>query len=134
MSTLPLALIVEDNEDQTLVFTQALTQAGYATEAVLDGLSAQERLKKIRPALILLDLHIAGVNGAALLRQIRSDRRLAETRVILATADAAFADSLRGQADLVLLKPISYIQLQQLASRFLRPTKPLDNPPGTPAS
>ena len=29
MNTKPLALIIEDNEDQNLVFTNALMQAGY---------------------------------------------------------------------------------------------------------
>ena len=32
MSTKPLALIIEDNEDQNLVFTTAMAQAGYSTE------------------------------------------------------------------------------------------------------
>jgi CheY-like chemotaxis protein len=133
MTTLPLALIVEDNEDQNLVFMQALVQAGYATETVVDGPKAQRRLTEIVPFLILLDLHVPGVNGAVLLQQIRSDRRLAQARVILTTADAVFADTLRAQADLVLLKPISFVQLQQLASRFLGRTKPISAQPDDPS-
>ena len=31
---MPLALIIEDNEDQNLVFTTALEQAGYYTESI----------------------------------------------------------------------------------------------------
>ena len=114
----PLALIIEDNQDQNLVFTTALKQAGFETESILEGETAEERLKEIVPNLIVLDLHIPGVHGEKLLRQIRSDQRLKNVRVMLATADASLAQNLQSQADLVLLKPISYSQLTTLANRL----------------
>ena len=119
MNSKPLALIIEDYEDQSLVFTSALEQAGYNTEAIRDGRTAQKRLTEVVPAIVVLDLHMPDINGDVILRQIRSDQRLADVRVILATADAALASSLQPQADLVLLKPISFAQLNQLATRFL---------------
>ena len=130
MSTRPLALIIEDHEDQSLVFTAALERAGYSTEAIRDGLTAQKRLASTSPDMIVLDLHIPGVDGGTLLGQIRSDRRLANVPVILATADAAFASSLQSQADLVLLKPISFSQLSELANRYIRRLEPRNMPPG----
>lgn len=119
METKPLALIIEDNEDQNLIFTTALGQAGYETESIQDGLTAQKRLTEVVPKMIVLDLHLPGIDGMTLLGQIRNDPRLTKARVILATADAALADSLQAQSDLVLLKPISFSQLSLLASRFL---------------
>ena len=115
----PLALIIEDNQDQNLIFTTALDQAGFETESILEGSAAQERLKEIVPNVVVLDLHIPGVHGEILLRQIRSDQRLVDVRVILATADAALADNLQLQADLVLLKPVSFSQLSALAARLM---------------
>jgi CheY-like chemotaxis protein len=115
----PLALIIEDNVDQNFIFTTALNQAGYETESIQDGLTAQKRLTEIIPKTIVLDLHIPGIEGMDLLRQIRNDQRLTNARVILATADAALANNLQAQADLVLLKPISFSQLSILASRFI---------------
>ncbi len=116
----PLAIIIEDNQDQNLVFTTALEQAGYFTESIQDGTKAQKRLTEVIPKVVVLDLHLPGVDGERLLNQIRSDRRLTGTRVILATADALLASSLQSQADFVFLKPISYSQLNQLAVRFNR--------------
>jgi CheY-like chemotaxis protein len=58
------------------------------------------------------------VTGDILLKQIRSDERLKKTRVFLATADANMAGYLRDQAELVLLKPIGFTQLKELAERF----------------
>jgi len=116
----PLALIIEDNEDQNLVFTKALEQAGYYTESIRDGTIAQRRLSEVIPTVVVLDLHLPGVDGEKLLKQIRADERLAETRIILATADALLASALQSQGDFVFLKPISFSQLKQLATRFNR--------------
>lgn len=116
----PLALIIEDNEDQNLVFTKALEQAGYYTESIRDGTIAQARLSQVIPTVVVLDLHLPGVDGEKLLKQIRADERLAETRIILATADALLASALQSQGDFVFLKPISFSQLKQLATRFNR--------------
>lgn len=124
MRIIPLALIIEDDEDQNLVFTKALEMAGYDTESIRDGITAQKRLTEIVPDMIILDLHLPGLNGRELLSQIRKDQRLAKVRVVLATADAAFADSLQSQADLVLLKPISFSQLSALASRYFHHPRP----------
>ncbi len=118
--TKPLALIIEDNEDQNLVFTTALDQAGYETESIYDGAIALERLKNVVPNMVILDLHLPNANGSIVLNQIRADPRLSETRVILATADSTFASGLQFQTELVLLKPVSFAQLKQLASRFLQ--------------
>lgn len=118
MSTPPLAFIIEDNEDQNLVFTKAVETAGYQTESILDGGVAQDRLNETVPALVVLDLHLPGTSGRSILTQIRTDPRLAYVRVILATADAAYADFLQSQADTVLLKPISFSQLNLLAARY----------------
>jgi len=117
--TRPLAMIIEDNEDQNLVFTKALEQAGFYTESIKDGLAAQQRLTEVVPVVIILDLHVPGIDGEKLLDQIRSDDRFTKTRVVLATADALFASMLQSQADFVFLKPISFSQLNQLVSRFV---------------
>lgn len=117
--TRPLAMIIEDNEDQNLVFTKALEQAGFYTESIKDGLTARQRLTEVVPVVIILDLHVPGIDGEKLLDQIRSDDRFTKTRVVLATADALFASMLQSQADFVFLKPISFSQLNKLVSRFI---------------
>jgi CheY-like chemotaxis protein len=118
MDKKPLAYIVEDYRDTVTIFQGALEMAGYNVEAAYDGAVAQKRLTEIVPDLIVLDLHIPSVPGDIILRQIRADERLKETRVFLATADANMAAQLRDDAELVLLKPIGFSQLKELAERF----------------
>ena len=123
MNKKPLALIIEDNEDQNLVFTNAMMQAGYETESISDGATAMKRLTEVVPDIVILDLHIPGINGGLLLREIRNDPRSRTVKVIVVSADAEFAASLQAQVDLVLLKPVGFTQLSLLASRFLAKSK-----------
>jgi two-component system cell cycle response regulator DivK len=121
----PLAFIIEDDQRLATIFANALQMAEFETEIIQDGKSALDRLAAAIPAIVVLDLHLPHISGRDILRQIRKDERLAKTRVILATADPLMAESLRGDADLVLLKPISFGQLRDLASR-LRPPDIID--------
>jgi hypothetical protein len=49
---------------------------------------------------------------------------LKHIRVIVATSDSSFVSSLQFSAEMVLLKPIGFLQLTQLASRFAQKSNP----------
>ncbi len=127
----PLALIVEDELDISIVFSKALQAAGFETEVIRDGNIAVEWLSSSKPDIVVLDLNLPGVTGPEILRNIRTDARLARTPVIIATAYARLAESVRDQADQVLFKPVSFAQLRDLAARLVasaslgRPSSPL---------
>lgn len=112
------ALIIEDNPELNTLFSEALQEAGFITEEILDGQQAKVRLQAIEPALILLDLHLPYVSGADLLTQIRQDPRLKDCVVIVASADGTWTGVLDQQADYIMNKPVSYIQLRDLSSRI----------------
>jgi DNA-binding response OmpR family regulator len=114
----PLALIVEDDEKLSVIFTQALKQAAFETETARNGQAALDKLASQTPVLVVLDLHLPDVSGATVLQYIRQEPRLVKTQVILSTADAAMADALESQSDLVLIKPVSFTQLRDLATRL----------------
>ncbi len=63
-------------------------------------------------------MHIPHISGDILLNQIREDDRLTNTRVVVTTADAQMGENSRGQADLVLIKPITFSQLRDLTARL----------------
>lgn len=123
----PLALVIEDDEVLCEIATRALQMAEYQVETAKDGITAQNRLAEIAPAVVVLDLHLPKVSGMELFHQIRSDSRLADTRVILATADPGNAQKLEQEADIVLIKPYSFIQLRDFATR-LRPPDIVGSP------
>ena len=114
----PLALVVEDDADQNVIFTAALEQAGYTVKSIHNGVEARKFLAEYVPTMVILDLHMPGVSGDVLLKEIRADERLKDVRVIVATSDSSYVASLQFSAELVLLKPIGFSQLSQLARRF----------------
>ena len=68
------------------VVLHALQRAGHQVVCAANGAAAMEALKTVRPDLILLDLAMPEMNGLAFLRQLRADRNLARTPVIVVSA------------------------------------------------
>lgn len=115
----PFALVVDDDHVVAALFQRSLEDAGYQTEVMDNGHKAQARLVFTTPDLVLLDLHIPNLPGEIILRQLRGQQRFADTRVLITTGDAAAVARLTGLADEVLLKPIGYELLRQLAEHYL---------------
>jgi two-component system copper resistance phosphate regulon response regulator CusR len=116
--TNPTALIVEDEYDISIIFAKALQAAGYETEITRSGDTALTWLSAATPDLVVLDLQLPRVPGTEILHRIRADPRMAETHVIIATAYPHLAQSLRDEADHILIKPVNFGQLRELAMRF----------------
>jgi two-component system, OmpR family, alkaline phosphatase synthesis response regulator PhoP len=114
------AIVVEDDPDLAVIFTEALEKANYQVETIRDGLSAQRRILQVAPHVVVLDLHIPYISGDEILRQIRTDPRLQHTLVVVATADARMGEALTDVADFVLIKPITFKQLRDLTARLHR--------------
>jgi DNA-binding response OmpR family regulator len=114
----PIALVVEDEYDISLIFARALQSAGYDTEIVRSGDTALTWLAAAVPDLVILDLQLPRVPGTKILRYIRAEPRLADTRVIVATAYSNMAAGLQDRADWILIKPVNFGQLRDLAKRF----------------
>lgn len=113
-----LAIVIEDDMDLAIIFSEALQAAGFEVETARDGQTAHERLMATQPKVVILDLHLPLVDGPSLFKQIRSDPRLKDTIVVVATADARLAEAYHDQADFVLIKPISFTQLRDLTQRL----------------
>lgn len=117
--TKPLALVVEDDHDLAIIFAEAFEAADYNSEVTHNGEDAVELLKTIKPAIILLDMHLPKMSGQAVLEHVRSTEPLADIRVIIATADDMAAVGRPSQlANFTLIKPVRFQQLKLLASRL----------------
>ena len=118
-----LALIIEDHVDSAVIFSEAVKMAGFDVETIRDGETALERLAVVKPDVVILDLNLPRVSGMDILRQIRSDPRLADTHVVVVTAHDELTYGLQDQADLVLIKPVAFSQIRKLASEIGSLTK-----------
>jgi len=80
-------LIVEDNADTRDALEQMLRLRGYETVTADDGLDALTYLRGGGGAsLILLDMRMPNMDGAALQRALKSDPRWAEIPVVILSA------------------------------------------------
>jgi CheY-like chemotaxis protein len=114
----PLALVIEDHEDVATIFANALQGTGFEIEIVRSGDAALTWLAETIPSVVILDLLLPKVPGAEILRRIRADARLAGVYVIVATAYPDMATTLDSRADQTFFKPVSYVQLHDLATQL----------------
>jgi len=114
------ALIIEDDEDLADIFAEALRGVGFEVEHAPDGKKAQEILEgETVPYMILLDMHIPHISGGDLLTNvIKSNEKFSKTIIIITTADARMGEAYHDQADFVMIKPISFVQLRDLTKRL----------------
>ena len=87
-----LILLVEDNEKNRKLAHDVLVHQGYR---VSDAESAEEALRLVReqpPSLVLMDIHLPGMDGIAALRQLRADPATRAIPVMAVTASAMTHD------------------------------------------
>jgi DNA-binding response OmpR family regulator len=120
--------IVDDNEPIIDVYMQILADEGYAPYALRDPSTALRLLCATPPALIILDLRFALPDqGWMLLAEIRHDQLLAQTPVIVCSAD--FASISKRQHEYqqyefrVVLKPFGIDELLAAVEASLAPQR-----------
>ena len=113
-------LLVEDNEGDIILTTEAFKdmQLENRISVVKDGEEALRFLRKqgkyadvSLPQLILMDIHLPGINGKDLLEIIKQDEELKEIPVVMLTSsdkDADISDCYEKQVNWYITKPIDY--------------------------
>lgn len=112
-------LIVEDDIDIAEIFRMAFIKCGFEVEVALNGQVALEHLVKTTPRVVVLDLRLPQVSGGEILRYMHSEDRLVKSFIIITSADPNLAANYREQADMVLVKPITYSELRDLANSLV---------------
>jgi two-component system cell cycle response regulator DivK len=87
-----LIVLIEDNEKNRKLARDVLTHQGYRVveaESAEDGLALVARE---RPALILMDIHLPGIDGIEALRRLRADAGTRDIPVLAVTASAMTLD------------------------------------------
>lgn len=100
--------LVEDNPDNRLL-VGAILEELYEIDEYESGQEALEGIRRERPALVLLDISLPGMDGTEVLAVIRQDDGLRELPVIALTAHAMAGDRekfLSAGFDDYLTKPI----------------------------
>ncbi len=95
-------LIVEDNQDVSLMLAEALTDAGYRTQSAYTGTDGLNEIKNNTYDLVLLDIMLPYKSGDEVLKEMRS---FSDTPVIIISAK----DMVGTKIDLLMLGADDYI-------------------------
>ncbi|WP_319419614.1 response regulator [Pleurocapsa sp. FMAR1] len=109
-------LVVEDNDDISLLLILVLESAGYQVKAISNGKNALETVAQIQPNLILMDIMMPEVSGLEVSREIKTKPNYQSLPILLVSAvdrlqEKQFDDS---KADGIIYKPFD---LNYLVSR-----------------
>ena len=118
-------LIVDDEEHILELLDFNLKNAGYETFIATDGIEAVKIAKEEKPNLILLDLMIPGIDGFDVCKEIKKDKDMKNTSIIMLTAKGEELDKILGLelgADDYITKPFSVRELLARVKAVLRRT------------
>ena len=128
-------LIVDDEPIVTEVVGKYLQRGGFRIESAATGDAALALAEAVRPALIVLDVMLPGLDGVEVCRRLReSNSPVARVPIILLTARGEEADriaGLRTGADDYVVKPFSPAELVERVKAQLRRVQ-LDTRPSAP--
>ncbi|HEY8491085.1 MAG TPA: response regulator transcription factor [Dehalococcoidia bacterium] len=130
--TADLILVADDDEHTVELVSLYLRRAGYAVEAALDGEETLQKVRDLRPALVLLDVMMPGPDGFQICRTLSRRRTVP---VILLTARASDLDKvvgLRLGADDYVTKPFNPDELVARVEAVLRRTQAAAAPAAAP--
>lgn len=113
-------LIVEDDEDISMIEEAYLEAAGFETRIVTEGTGAAEALEKENFDLMLLDLMLPGKSGYEICREVRDKT---DIPILMVTARTESVDKIRGLglgADDYISKPFDPAELVARVNANLR--------------
>ena len=104
-------LVVEDNDMNMQLVEYLLEEGGYAIVKATSGEEALAltRSDSQRPDLILMDIHLPGMDGLSVVREMKSDERTNRIPILALTAHAMRGDKdrfLEAGCDGYISKPI----------------------------
>jgi CheY-like chemotaxis protein len=116
------ALVVDDNRETADGLVKMLSLLDFQARPVYSPRLAIETMTRALPHLLVLDVHMQGVDGGEVIRFIRRDPLLAAVPILAVSSDtqeAIVEGILRAGADAFLAKPVEFDDLESTVSKIL---------------
>lgn len=116
-------LYVEDNPDNRMLIRRVLMSEDYIVEEASSASEALEKLKTLRPQLILMDINMPEMDGYTLTAKIRQLPSMGGIPIIALTANVMKGDrekSLEAGCDGYIQKPIDIDTIISQIQRYLK--------------
>lgn len=124
-------LVVEDERDIVKMLEYNLKKEGFGVISVSDGEAAIDKSMRELPDLVLLDLMLPGMDGLAVCKEFKKNRKISGIPIIMLTAKAQETDKVVGLelgADDYIAKPFSLRELLARIKAVLRRVKGAQEP------
>jgi two-component system response regulator MprA len=108
MATLPIVLVIDDDKDMGAYIATLLRKNDLQVKTTETGAAGLALVEKIKPSLILLDLHLPDIDGESICRAIRKSNP--EIPIIMFTAQDSVSGRVKGLesgADDYIAKPFA---------------------------
>lgn len=115
-------LVADDNDVAQRLCRRVLEKAGFGVLIAGDGLQAVDAALKLRPAMILMDVAMPGIDGLEAMRRIKAE--MPAMPIVIASAHSMSSDRdrfLAAGADDVLSKPFRLADLVAIVQKLARP-------------
>ena len=122
-------LVAEDSGTVRELLRTALTLAGHQVVEAVDGTEAWGLLQARPVDALVTDLHLPGLDGLSLVRNVRRDDRLQALPVVIVTGNAAAGPAAaEAGADGVVLKPFTISAISDAVAEAIEARTPMEAP------
>lgn len=112
-------LVIDDDHSVLELAERVLTKEGFKTVLVDNGQMGLQMARTTRPSLVVLDIMLPGSDGWNLLREIRTDRNCANTKVLMLSVLDERKRAFKEGADGFISKPLDRDQLLQMIGEVI---------------
>jgi PAS domain S-box-containing protein len=117
----PVVLVIDDDPAVRDLMQRSLSKDGYHVEIAADGRTGLEMAKRLKPAVITLDVMMPSMDGWAVLTALKADPVTADIPVVMLTiVDDKNMGFALGAAD-YFTKPIDWQRLATALHKYRRP-------------
>jgi DNA-binding response OmpR family regulator len=112
---------VDDEPNIRATISFILEMEGFRVETAVDGEEGLEKIRALKPPVVLLDAMMPRRDGFDVCRTVKGDPALASVKVIMLTAMGQAADQEKGRAagaDFYITKPFDEEELLALLRRL----------------
>lgn len=120
-------LIVEDDTEVAQTIELRLTHSGHQAVIAANGYEALQRVRRLKPDLMLLDIGMPEMDGLEVCRRLRATPATAAIPILFITARGGIESKIEGfdaGADDYLVKPFNLQELELRIRALLRRTSP----------
>jgi DNA-binding response OmpR family regulator len=115
-----LILVVERDPHVRALERYFLEEAGFAVDFAADGAAALERARSGKPAILISEILVPGLDGLSVCRALKSDPRTRDIAILIFSILAAEERALEAGADAFLRKPLNETRLVDSVSALVR--------------